>query len=100
MGHDQLEARGTRLARRALAVALLFASVCTLAACPFGRGSKELGEECEHHNDCAGAWCEAKVCSAACRSDADCAPAKTPMKCVGNVKSKNNPEGYGACAVR
>jgi hypothetical protein len=70
-----------------------------LAACPLGRGSKKIGEKCAANNDCAGARCEALVCTTSCQSDTDCAAATVKMACKGNEKSATNPEGRGACAV-
>ena len=73
--------------------------VAALSACPLGRGSKKLGEKCSSANDCAQASCHDQLCTASCKTDADCAAAATKMVCKGNVKSDVNPEAKGTCAA-
>lgn len=80
--------------------AILLLSLATaLTACPLGRGSKKIGEQCSANNDCAEARCEANLCTKACKTDADCATAAVKMNCKGNVKTDLNPEAYGVCAT-
>ncbi|MBL8606924.1 MAG: hypothetical protein JNL38_06375 [Myxococcales bacterium] len=68
----------------------------TVAGCPLGRKSAELGEECASANDCpmgtTGLMCSGqgvggkKFCTKACTSDADCTPSKVaPMSCVAST---------------
>ena len=64
----------TCYARRVLRIIILVALVALTAACPLGRGNKQVGEQCRDSNDCAGARCteKSKICSTSCKTDADC----------------------------
>lgn len=99
MKHRSTEGIMTKPQRRIARAIALAAMVASVAACPLGRGSKELGETCERNTDCANAMCPDKVCSKSCKADADCAPAKVKMICKGNAKTESNKEGNGRCAV-
>jgi hypothetical protein len=70
-----------------------------VTACPLGRGNNELGEACRDNNECAGASCKSGICSARCKSDADCASTKAKLVCQKEAPSPNNPENYGDCKV-
>ena len=67
----------------------------TLAGCPLGRGSKKLGDPCNHNNECAGARCASGMCTTACKSDAECATPSVKLVCKGMPAS--DPQAYGVC---
>ena len=80
------------------ALALALVAAC-LAGCPLGRGNKQLGEACKDNNECAGANCGSGMCTARCKTDADCASSKAKLTCAHTPASPNNPENYGDCAL-
>lgn len=84
-----------------------------LAGCPWGRGSKKLGEACRVGNDCANAHCTSElvkddpsarqdpswVCTQTCTSDADCVTSVRKLACKVSLAPVTNPEKRGICVV-
>ena len=82
-----------------LSILLGWLIAATTVGCPLGKGSKQLGEECQFMNDCASLICTSDhapnhppptksgpfYCSATCKSDADCGGAKVKMVCKADA---------------
>ena len=104
----------SRSCRAVLLIAAWSAAALSLAGCPWGHGSKQLGEPCRVNNECAGVRCTSGhgrddasrprdpswVCTQACTSDADCVTSVRALVCQIPLDPAGHPAAHGVCVVK